>query len=86
MPEAPNEQFSERHGVLIKIDHDICAGFAECVAVAPQVFALDDKSQSVILDPDASTLEMLKEAADVCPVTAILMFNKSGDQVAPEMR
>lgn len=84
MAEAPNERFSERHGVLIKVDHDICAGFAECVAVAPEVFALDDKSQSVILDPDASTLEMLEEAADVCPVTALLLFDESGAQVAPK--
>lgn len=85
MAEAPNERFSKRNGVLIKVDHDICAGFGECVAVAPDVFALDDKSQSIIVDPEASGLDVLKEAADVCPVSAILLFDENGAQIAPEM-
>lgn len=85
MAEVPNERFSERNSVLIRVDHDLCAGFGECVAVAPDVFALDDKSQSVIIDADASDLDTLKEAADVCPVSAILLFDEAGDQIAPEM-
>lgn len=78
-----NEKFSERNGVLVQVDHDICAGFGECVNLLPDVFALNDEDLAVVLDPDAVGLDMLKEAADVCPVSAILLFDEDENQVAP---
>ena len=78
-----NEKFSERAGVLIQVDHDICAGFGECVNLLPDVFDLNDENLAVVLDPDAADLDLLKEAAEVCPVSAILLFDREDNQVAP---
>jgi ferredoxin len=80
-----NEKFSERNGVLVQVDHDICAGFGECVNLLPDVFALNDEGLAVVLDADAVELDMLKEAADVCPVSAILLLDEDENQIAPEL-
>jgi ferredoxin len=78
---ATNQKFSVRSGVTVQVDHDICVGFGECVSAAPAVFALDDQSLAIVLDPDAVDLALLQAAADVCPVSAIILMN--GDQAAP---
>ncbi len=82
--EPRNERFSERNGVLVQVDHDICAGFGDCLSAAPDVFALNDEDLAVVVDPDALELDLLKAAADVCPVSAIMLFDEDGNQVAPE--
>jgi ferredoxin len=79
------EKVSQRNGVLVQVDLELCAGFGDCVAVAPDVFALDDDNQAVILDPDAADRDVLKTAADVCPVSAILLFDGAGVQIAPDI-
>lgn len=83
--EELREKFSERSRVLIQVDHDICAGFGECVTLLPQVFALDDEDLAVVLDPDAADLDQLVEAAEVCPVSAILLFDDGENRIAPEI-
>lgn len=85
MGEGSREQHSERNNVLIQIDHEICAGFADCVDLAPDVFALNDDGVAVILDPDAVDADVLQEAAELCPVSAILLFDEDGTQIAPEI-
>ncbi len=76
--------FSETHKLKIQVDYDLCVGFGDCVEAAPQIFALNDENLAIILDPDASTAEVLHEAAEVCPVSAILLFDRQGKQVAPQ--
>ena len=83
--EELSEKFSERSRVLIQVDHDICAGFGECVTFLPQVFGLDDKDLAVVLDPDAVDLDQLIEAAEICPVSAILLFDEGEKQIAPKI-
>jgi ferredoxin len=80
-----SEKYSESSGVTIQIDYDLCAGFGDCVEVAPDVFQLNDENLAVILDPDAADLETLTAAAESCPVSAILLFDEQGRQIAPEM-
>lgn len=50
-----------------------CAGTGQCVAVAPELFALDDEGLStVIAQPDDSPLiEAAETAARLCPMAAI---------------
>lgn len=81
--ESQNEKYSERNGVLIQVDHDLCAGFGDCVKVAPNVFELNEDGNSVVLDPDAVETDVLMEAAETCPVSAILLFDGEGSQIAP---
>ncbi len=78
------EKYSERNDVRVHVDHDLCVGFAECVAVAPEVFALNDDGLAVVVDPDAVDLDTLREAAEACPVSAILLLGSADAGVAPD--
>jgi ferredoxin len=57
--------------ITVTVDQNVCVGNASCVAVAPQVFALDENRQSIVIDPHGASLEDVLEAADDCPVAAI---------------
>lgn len=78
------ERFSERNAVVIQVDHDICAGFGDCVEAAGDVFGLDEAGLAVVLDPDAVETDVLIAAAEACPVSAILLFDASGVRIAPD--
>lgn len=81
--ESASEKFSARNGVLVQVDHDICVGFGDCVSTAPGVFALDDDNLAIVIDPNAADLTLLQAAADICPVSAIVLLDVDGNQVAP---
>jgi len=67
----------------IRIRRSECCGNAQCVDIAPQVFQLDSKQKSVVLDPGTVPLEMLIEAAEACPCSAIVVEDDDGKQVFP---
>ena len=50
---------------------------------APAVFALDDEDVSVVIDPDGAPLDDVVEAAQNCPVDAIVILDEDGDQIYP---
>jgi ferredoxin len=54
-----------------------------CVATAPGVFELDDEGLSRVVDPDAGDEELLREAAEGCPVQAIILEDDEGNQIYP---
>lgn len=60
-----------------------CCGNAQCVEIAPGVFALDSRKKAVVLDPEAASLETLIEAADACPCSAIELEDDEGNPVFP---
>jgi ferredoxin len=70
-------------GLVLSIDRTLCVGFGHCVAKAPEAFALDDDGIAVFTDPEAVGQARLVEAAEACPVDAILVLDGSGRQVAP---
>jgi ferredoxin len=53
------------------------------VEVAPDVFAIDSKLKSTVLDPEAAPREKLIEAAEACPCQAIVVEDDEGNQVFP---
>lgn len=81
------------------VDRDLCIGAASCVAVYPEVFAIDDENKAVILQKngiktsektDVDLLEVsavdddtLMMAAQSCPTLAILLYDENGEQVYP---
>lgn len=67
----------------IKIDRNLCSGFAECVGLAPDVFAQDKDKISVVIDPEGADDEDVLDAARGCPVDAITLIDEHGDQVWP---
>ena len=69
----------------VRVLRDVCIGAANCIAVAPDAFELDEEQIAVIKDswknvPD----DKLLEAAKSCPVAAIIVEDKEGRQVFPE--
>jgi len=67
----------------IRILRSECCGNAECVELAPAVFALDSRNKAVVLDPNADTPERLIEAAEACPCSAIQVLDDEGDPYFP---
>jgi len=66
-----------------KVDRDICIGSAMCVAAAPDVFELDDEGLSKVVDEDAGDEESLRQAAEGCPVQAVILEDDEGNQIYP---
>jgi NADPH-dependent 2,4-dienoyl-CoA reductase/sulfur reductase-like enzyme/ferredoxin len=64
----------------VEVDETACAAHGDCVDVAPEVFNLDDVAQVIGTGPD----ELLLEAAQVCPSTAIRIIDvQTDEQVYP---
>ena len=53
------------------VDHDICAGAAQCVQRAPTAFQLNRTGLSEFSPTGTFTDHDLYEAADLCPMAAI---------------
>lgn len=68
----------------IEIDRRACTGMAECIRIAPEVFALDEENIAIILDASAATREELLKAARECPTQAIKLYELDGTQVYPD--
>ncbi len=67
----------------IKVDRDTCVGIGNCVAVAPTVFQLDTERKAVVLDPNSVGEDKIMNAAESCPVSAIIVEDDNGRQVYP---
>ncbi len=65
----------------VRIRRSECCGNALCVEIAPAVFALDSKNKSVVLDPEAESLDVLIEAAEACPCGAIVLEDDDGNEL-----
>jgi ferredoxin len=77
------EVVSTRNRVTIEVDRALCYGFGDCVDTVPDVFALDDEDTAIVLDPDAAPLDDIVEAAQNCPVDAIIITGEDGEQIYP---
>ncbi len=66
-----------------KVDRDLCIGSAMCVATAPDVFELDDEGLSRVVDEGAADEETLRQAAEGCPVQAVILEDDEGNQIYP---
>jgi ferredoxin len=61
------------------VDLDRCEGHARCVEVAPDVFALNDEGQSVVLveHPSEELRPQIERAVRLCPRQAITIVEES---------
>jgi ferredoxin len=66
-----------------RVDRDVCIGSAMCVSIAPEVFELDDEGLSRVVNPDAGDEDLLREAAENCPMQAIILEDDQGNQIYP---
>jgi ferredoxin len=52
------------------VDMDLCQDHGQCAIAAPEVFRINDDGH---LEYDGTLVDYVEEAADVCPVQAILL-------------
>ena len=58
----------------VTVDLNLCEDHGQCAIAAPNVFRInDDGKLEYESQPDDSELDNVEEAADVCPVQAILI-------------
>jgi ferredoxin len=76
-------EVSARNRIAVEVDRALCFGFGDCVDTAPAVFALDDENTAYVIDPDAADVDLILEAAQNCPVDAIIVTDESGAQIYP---
>lgn len=67
----------------VRVDRDVCIGVGNCVAFAPTVFKLDDQNKAVVLDITSAEERTIMEAAESCPVGAVIIEDDSGRQIFP---
>lgn len=64
----------------IVVNRDLCIGAAPCVAIAGNVFQLDEEGKAIIIDADGADDETIKLAAEACPVRAIFLYKADSDE------
>lgn len=66
------------------VDPKVCVGNAMCEAIAPSTFRLNEQRQSEAVDPGGDTAEKILEAAENCPVSAIVVEDaETGERLFP---
>ncbi len=57
----------------VVVDRQLCRGYANCVDVGPEVFALDEDDLAYVLqaDVDPGLADVVNRAARLCPMGAI---------------
>ena len=81
-----SDEFQEKPGpggLVVIVDRAACIGSADCVAVAPTVFRLDQRRRVVLLDPATVDEDTIRRAAERCPTDAIILEDANGEQVYP---
>jgi ferredoxin len=67
----------------VQIDRDICVGFGDCAAQAPDAFQLDGDGLAEFATPEQTPRDTLLRACDACPVDAIFVWDQDGRQLVP---
>ncbi|MEV8034013.1 ferredoxin [Streptomyces sp. NPDC086182] len=68
----------------VEVDRSVCIGSAQCVHHAPEAFRLDAAMQSHPVEPETDANEKILEAAEGCPVEAVMIsLLGSGEPVFP---
>lgn len=58
----------------VRVDEDACVGDGSCVSICPEIFEMDGEVAKTKMESVPAELEAsCKEAADVCPVEAIIL-------------
>ncbi len=72
------------NGWTVEVDTNVCIGAAPCTAIAMKTFSLDDSGKAGILDSaDEDDSTAILNAAQACPVAAIIIKDNTGKQIFP---
>ncbi len=69
----------------VEVDRELCIGDGACVGEAPNTFEMDDDNIAIVKDENGHTDEEILQAAQVCPVDAIILTDtETGEKVWPQ--
>jgi ferredoxin len=61
----------------VEVDQELCVGDQVCASMSPEIFEMHDDGLAYVVEGmeevDGDDLEAAKEAADACPVDAIIV-------------
>ncbi|ETB17513.1 ferredoxin [Mycobacterium avium 09-5983] len=59
----------------IRLDRSICAGHAQCYAVDPDLFPLDDDGYSILVERtvEPGDEQVTRDGAGICPERALII-------------
>ncbi|MGH2344746.1 MAG: ferredoxin [Chloroflexota bacterium] len=66
-----------------RISRAACIGNGRCVDVAPELFALDHFNKAIIVNAAGSDEDTIMDAAQACPVQAVIVESDSGGRIYP---
>ena len=67
----------------IVVDRDLCIAAVSCIAIAGDLWELDDENKVVVKDANSVDDETLIASAEACPTKAIFLYDGEGNQVFP---
>lgn len=73
-------------GFVIEYDLNKCIGAGPCAIAAGKVFKIKDDGKAMVDDPNGDSISAIIEAANSCPVFAIIIKDKLGKQIAPPQK
>lgn len=68
--------------MLINVARELCIGAAPCVAIAGDVFQLDEEGKAVVVGTSTDETNV-RLAAEACPVQAIFLYDDNKQQIFP---
>jgi len=84
--------------ITVKVDRTLCQSVATCVAIAPEVYELDDEFKAIVkgtnakrdgdtysyeFDGNQKDLDQALDGAKACPYSAILIYDDKGKKIYP---
>jgi ferredoxin len=66
-----------------RISRAACIGNGRCVDVAPDMFGLDHFNKAIIINAAEADEEKIMDAAQACPVQAVIVESDAGDRIYP---
>lgn len=68
----------------VVVDRNLCIGAAPCTTIAPEAFELDQEGKAVVKSTWTNVEgKTILEAAQSCPVNAIIVYDEEGKQIYP---
>lgn len=74
----------------VAVDKNVCIGSANCVAIGPDDFDLGDDGKAYFKKTlkkgqviEGEEADVIMEAAQACPVSAIIVHDENGKQIYP---
>ncbi len=85
MSDQAPRQTKQIQNLSVTIDRNLCIGAGTCTAMAPHAFIVDGEGKVLFGEqPEQDSVDAVIQAAQACPVFAIIIQNEKGQQIVPK--